>query len=257
MNVQVLMSTTNKTSLKEFNVQSRNIKGTFVVVNQFAKANTIDENEKGTLYSYDEKGLAKSRNHLLEHASGDIGVISDDDITFVDNYQQIIEDAYLLHPDADLITFNIQMGDQIIGSNKSFKYNFISLMSVVSCQITLRIKEVNTKHIRFLEHFGLGATFISGEENIFLNTCRKQGLKIVHVPQVICSHPKEETTGERWDKELVKSKGALSYALLGRKHGLFLFYFILFKHSCYKNQLSMLEFYKWYRVGIKEYKCLK
>ena len=59
-----------------------------------------------TMYNYNEQGLSKSRNRLLENMTGDIGVITDDDISFTKDALKVIEKAYK-ETDADIITFNL------------------------------------------------------------------------------------------------------------------------------------------------------
>lgn len=254
MDVTVLMSTCNKQGINDINLESKNITGPFIIVNQFAPMKKIEKFNQGVFCSYDEKGLSKSRNRLIENIEQGIGIIADDDITFVKDYQKIVKKAYLENPDADIITFNIKIGDKNIGSDKVMRHTFLSIMSVVSCQITFKSTSIKSKEIHFNELFGLGAKFTSGEENLFLKNCLDAGLNLIHVPIVICEHPNEETTGERWSPELVLSKGALSYKLLHHKHWIFFFYFLFFKRRMYHNDVSFFGFFKQYFKGVKEVK---
>lgn len=254
MKIHVLMSTCDKKDLDSLMLKEKNITKDYVIVNQLIKSNDSVQCKKSGFYSYDEKGLSLSRNRLIEHVNEGIGIITDDDITFAENYLELVKDAYERHPEADVITFNIMIGDEEKGNTSYHKHNFISIMSIVSCQISFKVERVKEKNIKFNENFGLGSTFKSGEENIFLNECLKAGLTLIHIPYVICYHPKEDTTGDVWNRELIKSKGALSYNLLGWKNFLFLLYFLFTKKKYYINQVTMTEFCMCYKQGIREYK---
>lgn len=253
MKVQVLLSTCNQKSIQDLHLNEKNIKNC-IIINQFAEKYEEEKQKNYTMYSYAEKGIARSRNHLIEHATSDIGIITDDDVTFVKDYDQIIERAYEEHPEADVIIFNVKMGDRLIGSSNYKKYNKISIMSVSSIQISFRLDSIRKKNIKFDERFGLGSIYKAGEENIFLNDCLKNGLQIIHIPFVVNEHPDVATTGEKWDENLVKAKGAFSYRILKHAHILFLIYFAFFKHKNYKDNLSMIKFIRVYYRGLKEFK---
>lgn len=253
MKVQVLMSACKVNKIEDL-VKNKNIKNA-VIINQMMPKYKEEKYKDMIMYSYDEKGLSKSRNRLLEHATGDIGIITDDDITFVKDYDKLIEKAYLENPKADIIIFSVKRGDEIIGGSKKFTYNKITILKVVSFQITFRVNKVREKGVRFDENFGIGATFGSGEENIFLSDCLKKGLKIIHVPVIICSHPDEATTGEKWTEKEIKTKGAVSKRIY--KLGvLYKSYMLITKHKYYKKDYSFAKFNKLYKTGKKEYKKL-
>ena len=255
MKVQMLVSTMKTKSINDLELPKKNVKDA-VIVNQFMPKEKIDKQGNYIMYSYNEKGVSKSRNRLLEHATGDIEVITDDDITFFDDAIKNIEKAYEDDPSADIIIFNLKRGDQILGSNKSFKYKKLALMSVCSCQITFRRKSIEDINLRFDEHFGIKAPFVCGEENIFLSDAYNKGLKIKHVPIVVNSHPEEETTGEIWNEIGVVSRGALMYRLFPHTYFMYLWYFVITKHKYYKKNFSVRQFIKLFNRGKREYKAL-
>ena len=186
--------------------------------------------------------------------TGDIEIITDDDISFNEDSISIVENAYNENKDADIIIFNLKKGNEIIGSDKYFIHNKTSILYVCSCQITFRSESIRKNNIKFDENFGIGSTFISGEENIFLTDCLNKKLKIINVPLVINNHPEEDTTGENWTESVIKSKGALMYRLRRSKYYLFLMYFAIFKHKAYKKNFNFFKFIKLFKEGKKEYK---
>ena len=254
MKVEMLISSCKIKNIKDLSLKEKNIENA-VIVNQFMPKYNVQKDKNYTMYSYNEKGIAKSRNRLLEHSSGDIEVITDDDISFNADAISIIEKSYKEN-DADVIIFNLKKGEEIIGSDNKFTYNSLSIMSVCSCQITFKRESIKKNNIVFDENFGIGSTFVSGEENIFLNDCLKHNLKIIHIPIVINNHPEEETTGENWNELVIKSKGALMYRLHKRTYLIFLMYFAILKHKQYKKNYSFFKFIKIFNKGKREYKKL-
>lgn len=251
MKIEVLMSTCNRQNIKELDLEEKNV-DTAVIVNQFAPSYKKNKCKNIVMYSYNEKGIAKSRNRLIENMTGDIEIITDDDIKFVDNYKDIIKEAYD-NNDADIIVFNMKKGDEVIGYNKKFYYNRISIMSICSCQVTFKSKSIKDKYLKFDEQFGIGSKYISGEENIFLKDALDKNLKILHVPIVINEHPAEETTGERWNEKVIISKGAFSYRSYRKIYIILLLYFSIMKYNKYKNDFSFFKFIKLFNKGKKEY----
>ena len=73
-------------------------------------------------------------------------------------------------------------------------------------------------------NFGLGTTFLMGEEAIFINDCKNKGLKIGFVPQQLLSHS-QQTTGNRTPvSEIYFVLGAVFYRIFGK---MFLFWIAL------------------------------
>lgn len=254
MKIEMLISTCKTKSIKDLSLKEKNIENA-VIVNQFMPKYSVSKEDNYVMYSYDEKGLSKSRNRLLEHMSADIEVITDDDIIFTNDALSVIEKSYNEN-DADIIIFNLKRGNDILGNDKEFNYNKLSIMSVCSCQITFKRESIEKNEIKFDENFGIGSTFVSGEENIFLNDCLKHNLKIIHIPIIINSHPEEDTTGEIWNEKVIKSKGALFYRLHKHTYFFYLMYFAILKHKMYKNNCSFFKFIKTFNEGKKEYKNL-
>lgn len=108
MKIEVLISTMNlkepETLLKEMNVQTP-----YKIINQVKEIKQIKDKN---VYSYQEKGVSKSRNRALQKAEAEICIIADDDVKYVDNYEKIILEAYKKYPKADIIVFKIKSLDK-------------------------------------------------------------------------------------------------------------------------------------------------
>ncbi len=85
---------------------------------------------------------------------------------------------------------------------------------VVSFGITFRRESVKEAGVVFDERFGLGAKYVSGEENIFLKDCLNAGLKVIHVDEAIVQH-EHESSGWVWDEVQVRTKVAVIWRLYG------------------------------------------
>lgn len=143
------------------------------------------------------KGLAVNRNIALSKASAPILLISDDDVVYTEDGLNAVIRAFHDHSEADIITFCYE-------STPSYKYYPSSSCSLNKCpkgyyvssiEIAFRRDSVQKK-IWFNENFGIGATFPSGEEDIFLKDCLDKGLKGIYLPITIASHD-GTTTSER------------------------------------------------------------
>lgn len=166
------------------------------------------------------KGLSKNRNNALKHASSDILVLADDDISLHPAYPHHIRRAFKLHPEIDVACFQIRTPE---GSPAYKNYASIErpltqleeLKAVSSIEIAFRRKSINEKHILFDERFGLGTPANCGEEFLFLAECLKKGLKIMFFPSYIVDHPFESSVKSRpfWEDQRLFVTGAQNYVL--------------------------------------------
>jgi glycosyltransferase involved in cell wall biosynthesis len=231
----------------------------YLVINQLInkqKSYYINNN----IYSLKEKGLSKSRNRALEFCNSDIALISDDDVIYLENIEDIITKAFYKNPEADIITFQF-LKDENTLYKKNYKekkiwHNIYSLARVSSVEIAFRMDKIKNKSIKFDENFGLGSIFTTGEEYVFLSDALKKGLKILYLPIPILIHPDQSSGGQFFDNSLlIESKGALFYRIFGLKSYLVSLIFAFKKYK--QSNMSFFGFYKLMINGIKKYKGLK
>ena len=106
-------------------IEKMNVKNDAVIVNQTDHQGFQEFAHNGHQvkeYRFDERGVGLSRNSALMRATGDICIVSDDDMVYVDDYKEIVERAYKHYPDADMILFNIRIHDET-GMNEKSKYS--------------------------------------------------------------------------------------------------------------------------------------
>lgn len=135
-----------------------------------------------------QRGLSRSRNMAIKNCSDDICLICDDDELLVDNYEDIILQQYLMHPNEQCITFALLRKDIVKHYPKKGGYlGFKESLHISSHQITFRRRFLVDKSIVFDQKMGSGTGNGGGEENKFIIDIKKSGAKIFFVPEVIAT----------------------------------------------------------------------
>lgn len=210
---QILISTTDSKFLARLN----NVPTDYLVINQLINDSACVGGP--SVLSYRELGLARSRNRAIDMATGDICLISDDDVEYLPEIVSVIQLAFEENPDADIITFQIEAPDGRPFRryrDSRFWHNKRSVMSVCSIEIAFRRRSVLAAGLRFDERFGLGSCFPTGEEIIFLCDAIDRGLRALSYPSPIVIHPLE-TSGARLrdNSRLIEAKGAMFFRIFG------------------------------------------
>jgi glycosyltransferase involved in cell wall biosynthesis len=164
------------------------------------------------------RGLSRNRNNAINHATGQLLVISDDDATY--NLEQLrqIQLVASKNPQADVLTFMVATDDGGMlhaYPTETFLYpNRPKGFYYTSDEIVLR----NGKNYPpFDVRFGLGSDRLHmGEEEVFIHDCHKQSLRIEFHPFVIQTVPSVTTsTHYASTPSLQESKGAVLTLLHG------------------------------------------
>ena len=135
-----------------------------------------------------ERGLSRSRNMAIRNAWGDVCQICDDDELLPDNVESIVLRAYEENPHAALIAFSLIRRD-IPKKYPEVKRSlgFVQILKTSSLQLTFSRKLMGEHHIWFDEKMGSGTGNGGGEENKFMLTVRKRGLKMLYYPNAIAT----------------------------------------------------------------------
>jgi glycosyltransferase involved in cell wall biosynthesis len=165
------------------------------------------------------KGLTRSRNYGIFQASGDIALIADDDVTYTNEYFDLIIETFQREcPDIALFKIKTIQDEGEYKDYPPFTYqlsldNFHSLSSI---EIAFNINKIRN-NIKFDERFGLGTFLIGGEEMFFVTDAIKKGLKVKYYPFYVVNHHQESTIRKypEFHIQRVKVAGA-TYA---RKYG--------------------------------------
>ncbi|SHE35416.1 Glycosyl transferase family 2 [Fodinibius roseus] len=139
------------------------------------------------------KGVSRSRNNAIKHASGEIGLFADDDVTYRNSYIDIVKETFRENTDIDIALFKIKTRT---GEPEYKEYPEARLelkktsFSISSVEIGFNIEKIKNAGLYFDERFGAGRELIVGaEETVFIEDCLKHGLKVLYVPEYIVEHP--------------------------------------------------------------------
>lgn len=157
-------------------------------------------------------GSSRNRNNCLEHATGDILLFADDDLTlYPEGLQQVIS-MFEQHPEVDYGSFCYDSDvpkhypEQEVGLARLPK-NFYQ----TTFEIALR-RESAAGRLRFSEAHGFAVDdFTGGEDELFLWRARKQGVNCRFFPIKIAYHP-GATSGVRpiLPRGIILTQGALT-----------------------------------------------
>ena len=257
METEVLVSTMNLKSQQEL-VKKLNVKKN-VIINQTSDINNVKDviYGKNRLYSYNERGLSKSRNKAIMNSNADICIIADDDLKYESDYEEKIKNGYKKYKDAGIIAFYVDNVDKKFEKKKrkEGKINLISSMKIQSVQITFKRKSIIDKKIKFNELFGTGTELYSGEENIFLADCIRNNLKIYYIPEKIATIQDNSSTWRKgYDKQYFYTKGATFYAISNIWYYVFILQFVIRKRNMYANEINLMKAFRYMIEGAREYK---
>lgn len=246
-------------------IDTLNVESDAVVINQCdSRVNKtvshVCKSGKSVKVSYvetTERGLSKSRNMAIRTAgtnvADDVFILCDNDVEYVEGYEEIILNAYKAHPDADVLVFFIKRPERSVPVFSCDKrMNYLSVLKIFSPEISFRPANING--ITFNEKFGAGAKYFMGEENIFLYDCLKAHKKIYYVPTMIAKVRDEESTWFKgYTREFFVSRGA-NYAAMSRVFShILIWQFALRKRKLYIDNLSMLSAVGTMYRGRREY----
>lgn len=260
MNLQVLVSTMYQTDHEL--VEKMNIQSDAIFINQ-CDTNKFEEFDyKGNnikFLSFAERGVGLSRNNALMRATADICLFADDDVKYVDNYNDVIISAFLNKPYADVIVFNVMSTNPeregyIITKEK--RLQFYNCLRYGTYRIAVRTKSIRKANIFFSQLFGGGAKYGSGEDSLFLIDCLKKGLKIYASPRMIGTVTHSESTWfNGYTDKFFYDKGALFASMSKRWARLLSLQFIIRRNYLFQDEKTMFEAYKLMRKGIGEYRA--
>lgn len=246
MKIQLLLSTMNLKNQKENLelLEKMNVKIDSLTINQITKDAINEQNDlksKNKLISIKEKGLSKSRNRAIQNSDADICVIADDDVKYVDNFQNIIINEYEKNNQYDIICFFVEsQGKRKIKKMMTSKICKLQTMRICSVQITFKRKSIMQNSMKFNENFGAGTYINRGEETIFLWKCIENGLKIKYVNKKIADVDFEKSswfTG--FNEEYFIKQGRVFYELSHKFYKLLILQYAIRKYHLYRKNFGI------------------
>lgn len=264
MKCDVLISTMNKENYLDL-LKYMNINNNCTIINQMTKQQKNyqkEDKQKNIKYiCCNDRGLSKSRNMAIKNSTGDICIIADDDMFYVNDYEKIIREAYIQNSDADIIAFIVDNENKNKRKKilKKGKIGFLKSMKLQSVQITLKKSSIEKNNIKFDEKFGAGSIYPWGEENIFLFDCLRKKLKIYYVPIKIATlYDTNESTWSRENNEKhFENQGVIYYRMSKKIYLLLILQFAVRKRKIYKKEMSFLSVITSMINGVRKYKKCK
>ena len=238
-----------------------NISGDLIIINQSDQADDHiggSGTQKIRMITVAERGLSKSRNRALraaEEEGAEFCIFCDNDVQYVQDYEERILSAFMRHPEADLLVFFIERPERHRPVfDRDRQMGRLSTMKIFSPEVAFRLSSLRKKGIRLDESFGAGAKYAMGEENIFLWDCLKKGLNITYIPERIAGLiPNESTWFKGYDRIFFRNRGAGYYRMSSRLWLLLCIQFAVRKRALFGGQVSVMQAIKWMIRGKREY----
>jgi glycosyltransferase involved in cell wall biosynthesis len=208
------------------------------------------------MITYNDRGLSKSRNKALDNMRGEICLLSDDDVIYLDDIEDLILQEFDAHPDCDVLAFQVE------GIDRKFKdyparesaIGYLGSLKVSSVEIAFRADKIKKAGVRFHELFGTGSKYCSGEENIFLFECLHRGLKMKYIPRKIANlYVGESSWFKGFNRDYFFAKGAAYTAMSEKLSSLLILQFLIRKHSIYHKELKLTDAARAMYAGKAEY----
>lgn len=237
-----------------------NIQTDAVIINQCDRFErtvlTINGNEL-KFFSFNERGIGRSRNHALMNSSADICMLADEDMIYVDGYEKIILEAFKKNSKADIIIFEIESLNperKFAVIKKNARITRLNGLKYGACRIAFKRERVIRSNIWFSLMFGGGAKYCSGEDSLFIYECIKKGLKLYTCKEKIADIKQDKSTWfTGFGKKYYKDKGALFAAMIPRYSKLLSITFAAKGYQKYKSKYKFMQIVKLMFSGVDDY----
>ncbi len=219
--IEILLATMNRENLDFIRAifpQDIPQRVALLIVNQSEDKKLQTHHPQIRIVNSPEKGLSKSRNTALQHARGEICVFTDDDVVFLDGFEQKIRKAFAHFPQSSFIRFRYEKEQGILAKDypnqpKAHLSDF-DMLNTSSLEMAIRRRDLQSQKIRFDEHFGLGSgVFKMGEEHLFLAALQQKGLQLSYFPETLCRHRGTSSDENMSYQERYYTHGAVVQAL--------------------------------------------
>jgi len=165
------------------------------------------------------KGVAKSRNSVMENVETEYLLFGDDDVKFYDEgINKVIE---FLDNHLEISFVLSQAVDESGGLRKRYPTKVCSLgvtnsAKAATYELVIRVEDIKKSGIRFDENFGAGAVNYLGDEYIFIADCIRSGLKGRFLPIVTAQHPAESSGNVKNTKADISARSKIFSRVFGR-----------------------------------------
>ena len=264
-NLQLLISTKGKKDFSFLNKMFDNclsLDYSILIVDQSEipkDLSLISELKNIEYYNIKANGLSNSRNFAISKSNAEICLLCDDDVIYEKNFADIIINSFKKN-DHDVITYYAKnnAGELFKNYPNVKNHNYRSISFVNTFLIAFRRDKIISNKIQFDPLFGLGSTFETGDEYIFLRNIIDHKLKIFCCPKIILTHSFESSGQFANEDKNIFARSAIFYKFYG-----YLSYIKLVHHLLLlkvKKMITLNELIYKYNIGlrgIKKYNELK
>ena len=221
MTIETIISTMHQNDYAL--LERMNICTDAIVINQCDKNSFIVFDYRGHLIKWvstTDRGIGKSRNLGIIYSSADILLFADDDIVYVDNYPDLVLNAFS-DSKIDMVMFNLvsQNPDRPeILTKKDYKLKWTNCLKFGAFRIAIKRKTIEKNNVFFSLLFGGGSKYQNGEDNIFItHNLFKGAYGLASSLTIGTVEQKQSTWFKGYDETYYHDRGALMTALYGRK----------------------------------------
>jgi Glycosyl transferase family 2. len=244
-------------------IEEMNIKSNVVFANQadrhsYEETCFYDNKYKAKMITTNLRGVGKNRNMALIYAESEICLLSDDDVKYNDNYQEIICSAFKKLPNADCIIFNLSTNSserQQYVNKKIKKCNIFTRMPYGAVRIAFKLESIKKTNIWFSTLFGGGCIFPSGEDSIFIKNILKNKLNVYKHTDFIGEIDMNVSSWyDGMNEKYYYGKGAFYSNLYKRSYFIWFIYISIMTRN--KSKISFKQRLIWLKNGRNGYKKL-
>ena len=258
-NLEILISTTKKNNLDFIkNIFFENKKDIYpiLVINQSEKS--LKSNKKNIrIINSRSRGLSNSRNLALENSSKKYCLFADDDIVYKKGFYDLIVNEFECNKKADVITFMMEdkLGNLFKNYKNQTKHNKKSIREVNSVVIAFKRTAIINNNVKFDPLFGLGGTFETGDEYIFLRNCLDKNLNLFFCNKIILKHDSVSSGKLAFRDENIFARAAIFHKFYGYLSYLKLVHHIYLLKK--KNLISYNQIMNKFLAGLRGIKKFK
>lgn len=253
--VQVLASVVDKEPRRL--AEEMHIESDAVIVNQcdrYGAETFCFQNRNIQVFHMAERGVGLSRNTALMRADGDICLFSDQDIVYKPGYEQMILQAFEACPSADMIVFNIEVGEErrTYHNTEKKRVRWYNCGRYGAVSFAVKREKLLESGVTFSLLFGGGAKYSAGEDSLFLKQFLDKGYRVYTSPVTIGREKEGDSTWfSGYHEKFFYDRGVLYHFLYGRLASLLALRFLLAHREKMCRKLSVREAYHVMREGIK------
>lgn len=261
--IEVLVTTMHQSDFNKY--LQMNLQTDAVLANQTNEngySETVINGCAVKMVSTDSRGSSRNRNIAMAHANqkAEYVLFSDDDLVFVDGYEQIILDEFEKHPEAEAIKFNIHdlSLTRKISMRRIERFEKATRRNMSSSGVwglVIKRDALRRYNLHFHENFGPGTENFCGEDTIFLMEMLDKKVQLFRSPVDIAGIDQTESTWFQGHNERYFTTAGMVLGTVYPKMSYLLVIRSAFKAYQRKDSgMSFMKILSCYYQGIRHYR---